>query len=289
MAGGGGGYGSIAALSRLGSLGGNPSQNQFFDPGGEYADAQDAWGQRDDALEQSTGLNTTARSALALRQMQDMFDELDARQAQRRNAAHLMDASWFGADGIARTSPDLAAGDRALYLGDERVAHDAANLPTMLRMEHDKLLNQEQAKAEGYWIPQNVSAREDQRRNVEDVLGQKNDLALQQTQAKSAAAQLLELLKGRSATSVATIRAGGQEDDAAMRAFAAAVRRGDVDPMDPVAMDKLRTNMGVRPNGAPVTPMGQAGGPAEGTTRTVNGYTYVYSSTGPKGPGFYLR
>lgn len=285
------GGGSIAALSRLGSFGGaNPNRNQFFDPTGQAADEQDAWGQADDALELQTGLNTTARSELALRQMQDMFDELDARQAQRRNAQHLMDASWLGPDGQARVSPDLAAGDRSLYLGDERVAHEAANLPTTLHMEHDKLLNQEQAKAEGYWIPQNVSAREDQRRNAEDVLSQKNTLATELQQTKDVGANL------RAMTAAHAVGQRAQTDAEAKRAAAIdamigkALGRGDINPLDPGQADKLKALADLFGHTAPTgaAPMGQAGGPADGTTRTMNGHTYAYSSTGPKGPGFYL-
>jgi hypothetical protein len=111
--------------------------------------------------EARTGLNPAGRRELGLAQMADSLDALDFAKHQRRETERRQDAAWLGPEGWARTSPESAQHAQDLAFGDARVAHEAANQPTMLRMEREKTLSAGRDKSDAYWQPGNQSMLDD--------------------------------------------------------------------------------------------------------------------------------
>lgn len=270
---------SIASLSKLASLTGPSRRNQFFDPTGEDADGRD----REDALdadaEARTGLNPAGRRELGLAQMADSLDALDFAKHQRRETERRQDAAWLGPEGWARTSPESAQHAQDLAFGDARVAHEAANQPTMLRMEREKTLSAGRDKSDAYWQPGNQSMLDNEARRTEDL---NRTRYVDPVIARGESAEDVAHINAGARTGAATITANGRSADASNRGSIDLLRslldRADVNPTDPESLTKMLSGLGAvgaRPGtGGAATQGPDLSGLAPGHGRTFSSGPY---------------
>lgn len=272
------GIGSLASLSKLSGGG-----NAFFDP--EYTPDESTLA--DQADESRTGLNSTARHSLALAQLADQEDALSYNPEKRRMASRTAESAFLGPEGWARTSPEDAGHARDLQYGDERIAHEAANLPTMLHMEHDRTVNAGQAKADAYWLPGTQSMLDNESRRTEEM---NRSRYLDPVIERGNSAEDIARINAQSRTGAAQITANGRSNDVMnsglAQELAAMLRRGDVNPNDPEAMTKaLEGFLALRNGAASGSPgVGVPGGSGAAPGPDLSGLAPGHGRTFSSGP-----
>lgn len=201
--------------------------------------------------------------------------ELDARKRLANEAGAYdyvpgtqdIEARWLP----RQTANDLFARSRAgagdLQLGDARVAHDAANLPTRLGMAHDTAVNDAQAKADAYWLPGTQSMLENEV-DRQDRLNRSRwlDPVLARNAGSATVADINRDARLGAAQTTAEGRSSDVLNKGLMDQLTALLRRGDVNPNDPDSMLKaLQGFMSLR-NGAVGAGGGVPGAASNGGT-----------------------